>query len=331
MPYSTDEQIELLAQNTRIISKKLKWISANTSMLVAAQFTGAGKVFDEEAFREMDRALKREAGWFSVLSQDIRYCLSTLLLMKDAEASGIEMLFNNYRKLVKAGFSREQQTYLAAALFVGSEENLSSIIEKAEELYRLLKKKHFVLTNRGDVSLILLLSQLNEDAVSLIDREEFYFNVMQKYGFHKNNDLQTLSCMLAFLSDEPNSELADKCASVKEMTRAGKLRLQSSCYPVYGIIALLNNENQAVQDILELYQSMREQKFSLFIDKNFYFQTAAFLYTRAQLNQDSQSLTIDPGLLAMADSLIRAQEAAQAAAIATSTSAVIAASSNGGN
>lgn len=253
-----------------------------------------------------------------------------MLLINKKQTSDTGALFDRYRKLVKGGFLRQQQTYIAAAMLIGTEENrLEALIDKAQAIYKLLKKRHFVLTSGGNVSLIILLAQLKAEESELVGREEYYFEGLQKYGFHKNNDLQTLACMLALLSNEPSRPLIEKCAAVKETIRAGKLRLYSSCYPVYGMIALLKNENQAVQDVLDFYQAMREGKLSLFIDRDFYFQTAAYLYVGSQLKSEGQEEMTDPGMINLADTLIRAQEAAEAAAVAASASAVIAANSSG--
>ncbi|WP_332237341.1 DUF4003 family protein [Sporolactobacillus sp. KGMB 08714] len=333
MSFSQSDKIGLLVHNMKILSRILKMASANTRMIVAAQYTAAGEAADETAFRDMDQRLKKGAGWFSILSRDIRFCLDAMLLIDKKQTSGsAELLFDRYRKLVKSGFLRQQQTYIAAAMLAGAEENgLDAIIAKANEMYKLLKKRHFVLTNGGDVSLIILLAQLDAEAPVLIEREEYYFEGLQKYGFRRNNDLQTLACVLAFLSDQPSRSLIEKCAAVKNSIAANRIRLHSNCYPIYGMIALLQDEDQAVQEIANFYQAMREEKMSLFIDKDFYFQTAAHLCIGSRLQAEGQERAADPGIVSMTDLLIRAQEAAQAAAMAASASAVIAANSSGAN
>lgn len=323
------ELIERFAENMQRSAEDQKWVAANTRIIIATQYTCAGMSYDRDRFRAMDQAIKKNAGWFTALTRDIRCCLSAFVLTKGKDESAADELFENYRKLVKAGFLRQQQTYMAAALLL-DKEAAEETLSKAIRLYTLLKKRHFLLTNKGDVSLILLLATRDESETVLVDREEFYFDRLNRYGFHKNNDLQTLSCLLAFSSDGSSEQLADKCVAIKSDVQARRLRLAVNCYPIYGILALLPDENHTVDEVAALYQKLREKKFSHFIDKNFYFQTAASLYAQFMFSSKGNGMA-DPGLIAMADHLIRIQEAAQAAAIAASTSAVIADGSSNGS
>jgi hypothetical protein len=330
MTTEADQLFDLLEENMQRVAASLKWVAANTQIIIAAQFTSSGKSFNENEFQAIDREMKKKSGWFTALSRDIRYCLDALLLTNGHGNADVSQLFADYQKLVKSGFLRQQQTYLAAAILAGQGKDPDDLLVKAVDLYKLLKKKHFILTNKGDISLILLLAQRDEPAATLVEREEFYFDSLGKYGFHNNNDLQTLSCMLAFMTDDRSENLVDKCVSIKSRVRDNQVRVTASCYPVYGILALLNDEKHTVGEVIAFYQALREKRFSHFIDKSFYFQTAVFLYTRLQFAGD-KSGAIDPALLTMADTLIRVQEAAQVAAIAASTSAVIASGSSNGN
>lgn len=211
----------------------------------------------------------------------------------------------------------------------GGESGTGAWIRKTYRLYELLNDEHPILTSKGDVSMLLLLARLEEEPSATVEREEYYFDELNHSGFRKNNDLQNLSCMLAYLSDHRQRSLIGKCVSVKQTLEHEWIRLSSSCYPVYGMLALLEDERAALHEVLFLDRALRDQKFSFFKDKNFYFQTAAMLYVSDQLTRDSNHV-VDPGLMTMADSIIRAQQAAQAAAMAAAASATAAASSGNG-
>lgn len=334
MTFHAEHEAESLAEDMREVSHVLKMVSSETQMIIASQYTASRKQFDGNRFLEMDHMLKKSAGWFSILGRDTRYCLGAMLLTHNEEQLEIDTLFQIYRKFVASGFSRSQQTYLAAAMLTcsGGERQLETVLKKTEEIYGLLKKRHYVLTQKGDITLIALLAQLDEDSGALVDREEQYFSELQKHGFRKNDALQSLACMLAFLSDHYQRTLVEKCAFIKEEVRNRGLRLHADCYPAYGTLALLEDAQQTVGHVLDLFSRLKAEKLSLFISKNIYFQTASYLYMATQLQEADLNQKMDPGLIVMADTLIRAQEALAAAAAASAgAAAAAAASGSGGN
>ncbi|MCO7126798.1 DUF4003 domain-containing protein [Sporolactobacillus shoreicorticis] len=327
MNTALDDQLSLLEENMDLLTKRLKMTSASTRLILAATYTASGDRFDEAEFRRIDEQMKGATGWFTVLSREIRFCINAILIQKHAEPNSVRVI---YGYLIKAGFARQQQTYIAAAILSGmNHPKAFQISEKAFSLYRLLKKEHPILTNKSDVSLIVLLVQLEEDVAELLEKEEHIYTYLNKNGFRKCDDLQTLACLLAYISESTGSKLAQKTARIKEALEDQKIRLRSSCYPIYGVLALLANEYETAGAVIEFYQQMRSKKISLFIGKDLYFQTAASLYINEVLNGENKQRLIDPSLLVMTEMVIRAQQAATAAAIAASTSA--AAASNSGN
>jgi hypothetical protein len=326
-----DQTIELLTQNMKAVSKVLRMISVSTRLLVASQFTAAGKYFSAEEFDHLDRRMKKGAGWFSALTRDIRYCLDAMLLAEQKGRPDVDLLLQMNRRLIEHGFSRSQQTYLAAAILTFSgEDRPDAVLEKGETIYGLLKKRHFFLTQKGDVTLVVLLARLDERAEALVDREEHYFSALQQCGFRKNDPLQSLACLLAFLTDRYRPAMAEKCAAVKKTIKDRRVRLQSACYPVYGTLALLDDVDRTVTEVLSIQERIKKEKFGLFIDNNLYFQIAAYFYVRSRLN-DADDSQLDPNLVVMADALIRAQEAMTAAAAASGAAAAVAAASSSGS
>ncbi|MFT8311451.1 MAG: DUF4003 family protein [Sporolactobacillus sp.] len=322
-----DDKLNLLEKNMDLLTKQLKMTSANTRLILASIYTASGVRFDTAAFYRVDEQMKGATGWFTVLSREIRYCINAMLIQKQAEPDFVRVI---YGYLVKAGFTRQQQTYIAAAILAGMDPSKAfQISEKAFSLYKLLKKKHPFLTNKNDVSLIVLLAQLEEDTNELVEKEERIYTHLNENGFRKCDDLQTLACLLAYISEGSSLRLARKAAQIKSAMEDQGMRLRASCFPMYGVLALLANENEAAGQVIEFYQQIRNKKLTLFVGKDLYFQTAASLFVNEVLNGEEKQKSIDPSLLVMTEMVIRAQQAASAAAIAASTSA--AAASNSGN
>jgi hypothetical protein len=327
MNTALDDKLNLLERNMDSVTKQLKMISANTRLILASTYTASGDPFDEAAFLKIDEQMKGATGWFTVLSREIRYCINAMLIQTQSEPDSVRTI---YGYLVNAGFTRQQQTYIAAAILAGTEHPKAfQISEKAFVLYKLLKKKHPFLTNKNDVSLIVLLAQLEEGTTELVEKEERIYAYLNENGFRKCDDLQTLACLLAYISEGTSLRLAQKAAQIKSVLEDQRMRLRSSCYPIYGVLALLADEHEAIGRVIEFYQQIRDKKISLFIGKDLYFQTAASLFVNEALSGEDKQKAIDPSLLVMTEIVIRAQQAATAAAIAASTSA--AAASNSGN
>jgi hypothetical protein len=327
MNAALDDKLSLLEKNMDSVTKQLKMISANTRLILAATYTASGDWFDETAFHKIDEQMKNGTGWFTVLSREIRYCINAMLIQKNAEPDLVRVI---YGYLVKAGFARQQQTYIAAAILAGIDHiKALQISEKAFALYKLLKKEHPFLTNKNDVSLIVLLAQLEDGTTELLEKEERIYTYLDENGFRKCDDLQTLACLLAYISEGNSLKLAQKAVRIMLALKDQRMRLRSSCYPIYGVLALLADEHEAIGRVIEFYQQIRDKKISLFIGKDLYFQTAASLFVNEVLSDEDKQKALDPSLLVMTESVIRAQQAATAAAIAASTSA--AAASNSGN
>lgn len=142
----------------------------------------------------------------------------------------------------------------------------------------------------------------------IIEREERVYSKLIEFGFRKCDDLQTLACLITYMSQDNELNLANKCGHIKALIEQSGWRLKSNCYPIYGILSLLANENEAVRHVLQFYEQLREEKLSLFIGKELYFQTAVSLYISEELNAQYNERTIDPILLAMTDIVIRAQK-----------------------
>ncbi|WP_353947912.1 DUF4003 family protein [Sporolactobacillus sp. Y61] len=331
MPVNLDNETGLLVKNMKRVSHALRMVQANLLLNIASQYTAAGRLFEKDEFTTRDSKLKKESGWFSVLTRDIRYCISAMLILQNNGETETKSFFEMYRKLIHSGFSRSQQTYLAAAcLTCSSDSQLQDVPGRADQIYQLLKKRHFVLTQKSDVTLVVLLAQLNENASILVEREEHYFSALQQLGFRKNNALQSLACMFASLFDHYNRQVVEKCASIKDLISDHHIRLRSDCYPVYGLLALCEETHHTVIEVLNLTEKLKKEKLSMFIDKNLYFMTASYLYICALMNEKGTNQKADTGLIVLADHLIRVQEAVTAASLSASAG-VIAASSNGGN
>ncbi|MET1249889.1 DUF4003 family protein [Sporolactobacillus sp. STCC-11] len=327
MNAALDDKLNLLEKNMDLLTKQLKMISANTRLILAANYTASGERFDEAAFLSVDEQMKGATGWFTVLSREIRYCINVMLIQNHSEPDSVRVI---YGYLVKDGFTRQQQTYIAAAILAGMDRREARrVSEKAFALYKLIKKKHPILTNKNDVSLIVLLAQLEEGVTELLEKEERIYTYLNENRFRKCDDLQTLACLLAYISEGTSLRFAQKAVQIKSALEDRGMRLRASCYPMYGVLALLANEHEAAGAVSEFYQQIREKKLSLFIGKDLYFQTAAALFVNEALNGEDKHKSIDPSLLVMTEMVIRAQQAATAAAIAASTSA--AAASNSGN
>ncbi len=309
------------------LKKQLKWKVSDPRalMLVASMYIVNGKPFNMEHFIALSDAIKKKAGMFSALNSYQRFTAAAMLDVRFEEPEEkIDVLLSLYRQLTDGGFSRGTFTYLAALVMLGSDREEKAYQEKTEralELYKGMRSRHFFLTSSSDYPLAVLLAERDEQVDDLMDHIEFFYRTLNEQGFRKGNDLQFLSHILSIDQQADAMELIERSKRVFDTLKEAGIRPRASYYPAIGLLSLLEDRTNVILTISELAGQLNDSKlFKWHKDMNFIMSVNLLLSEKL-----ADKNVLETGIYTTIEAIIQAQQAAVIAAVAGSA----AASSNG--
>src|SRR5699024_9762353 len=239
------------------LKKKTKWqlLDKRVLMPIAATYVMRNQPFDEERFFSIAHTLKQKAGFFSPLKSELRYTIASILdLYFKKPLEQISAFFQLYDEMIQAKFSRGNFTYISASILLTNTDEdtgTSELIQKAKMIYEKMRKQHPFLTSASDYPLATLLA-LEQDGAH--ERMDDIYKELNKNGFSKGNDLQTLSHILSLETNKAKNELVSRSIHVYDSFKDIGIKQKATYYPVMGMIALLPPDSIDMQAIHNIYE-----------------------------------------------------------------------------
>ncbi|MDQ0253479.1 hypothetical protein J2S74_000851 [Evansella vedderi] len=309
------------------LRKKLKWhVSDERSLImVAALYIIKGKKLDIQQFLDVSDYINKNVGVFSSLKSSLRFTIATMLLLRfDNPTEKFHHYMKIYDKLVQKGFKRGNFTYISAISLLTNETKLDDLnvsIERAAEVYEEMKKRHVFLTGQSDYPLAVLLAQADRNVESLMDETDYYYDNLSKNGFRKGNDLQFLSHVLSLQKEVDSEDLMERCSMITDKFKEVGRSVKPMYYPALGVLALLDDGEKEVTNIMNLYDHLNKEKlFRWHKDMNF----IMAIHFTVKDKVDHTSL-VSTGMQTTMETILQAQQTAMVAAMART---VIIASNN---
>ncbi|GGC78029.1 hypothetical protein GCM10007216_05710 [Thalassobacillus devorans] len=147
----------------------------------------------------------------------------------------------------------------AAILQNHPEADLAEKVERAVSIHRLMKKEHPFLTSNDDYPLAALLAQREEEMETLIDQVEYIYRALDQNGFWKGNHLQFLSHMLSLDEEHFPDELVDRTIRASEALKRSEIRFKKLLYPEAGLLAFLGDEINALNEVLAFKDALDQE------------------------------------------------------------------------
>ncbi|VEF46974.1 YeaA [Bacillus freudenreichii] len=309
------------------LRKMMKWkVTDNKILMTIASFYALNQqLFQMERYLMVAEEIKKQAGIFSSIRSESRYITAAMLdgSFEDPEQK-IPALFHAYNELIEAKFRRGIFTYIAASVLIknsGSEPgDFGPVITKAKDIYDRMRKEHFFLTSAEDYPLAMLLASSGRDDV--IERNERFYENLNRHGFRKGNHLQMLSHILT-LDKEVNAEtLLSRTIEVFDAFKEVGLKQKTVYYPVMGMLAMIPPEDLDMHKVHQVYEQLNQTKHFKW-QKDLNATLAASFFVKEKLEN---STFIETSLHTTLETILQAQQAAMTASI---TAAAASSSSSG--
>jgi Protein of unknown function (DUF4003) len=298
--------------------KKLSWkvTDQRSVMLIASLYVTENHEFDGDRLEKMADFIKKEVGFFTTLQSHQRYLFAAMLITRfpDPETA-FQSFISTYKALVDEGFSMGAYTYISAMVLISADGTDEEISSRAMEVYKKMKKKHFFLTGQSDYPLAMLLAQRTRDTDLVIEHIEYFYDKLNQSGFHKGNDLQTMSHILSLVENVDPDELVTRCTEIFNRLKEEGMRPKSMYYPQIAMLAFLTNSKEQISEVKEIRESLNN---SIRWQKDMNFMMAVNLHLT---NQIENSSLLQTNLSTTIEVLMQAQQSATVAAIGGATAA----------
>ncbi len=312
-------------ENRDIIKKTFRWENTLILSLCASEFTAKGIAPDGEKMLACRTLIKESTGVFSCFRGIVELPLITKLAACDSPEEKIRKITEIYKSLKTCFPASQHLAYAAAALSDMTDANgAEAITRRGFSIFKLMRKKHPMLTASEDsvFSLLLAFSAQNDNA--LIEDMEFCYRTL-KPVFKYSNYVQSMSQVIALAGGDIRENCQRSIALFDELKKLRKKYNKSYELSVLAALAVLPGDIcDIAADIAEIDDFLSTQKGYGFWGVS---RSARLMHAAALAACDRGADTIsDTAAVSATIALIAAQQAATAAVIAASISAYSASS-----
>lgn len=320
---SLEDKVDQFLSIYTELKKALKWKVSDKKMimLVSSMYVVNNRPFDLQQYLRISEHIKSSVDVFNTLRSSQRFSIAAMLDIHFDRAEDVfQSYLHLYEALVKGGFKRGMFTYIAAGVIFTSDTNpakYNALIEKAQRIYKAMKKEHMFLTTQNDYPLAVLLASQNKEIHLLIEHIEGFYHELQTKGFRKGNDLQFLSHILSLNPKGDRTLLSNRCMQINEkISQLGK-KLKTMNYPTIGMLALCDQNQLDLEKIIELTERLSSEKdFKWQKDLNL------MLIVHLFMSEITKDTTVsNTGMMTTIEIMMQAQQAAMIASITAVTAA----------
>ncbi|MGR3763188.1 DUF4003 family protein [Rossellomorea sp. NS-SX7] len=300
------------------LKKSLRWkvSDARSIMMIASLYVTNNKTYAPVRLDEIAERIRKELGFFNTLQSHHRYTFAAMLDTRFLHPEkSIKSFIQSYKALVDEGFTMGPYTYISAMVLISGEEISDGTSSRAMEVYKKMRKKHFFLTGQSDYPLAMLLARRTQDTDMLIEQIEYFYEQLNQSGFHKGNDLQTMSHILSLNEDVDSNVLVTRCKEIFDMLKDEGIRPKSMFYPQIAMLSFITNGSDHIAAVMEILESLNTD---IRWQKDMNFIMAVTLHLSDQIENSSIFQT---NLSTTIEALIQAQQSSSVAAIAGATAA----------
>lgn len=324
MRESLCEKCDLFIKNRDTVKAALPLESDYLAAVCASLFMNKDILVTGERLKECYKLLKTRVNSFSSFRGMAQLTTVAMLSLVESCEQRLENALEVYSKLKEYFFSSE---YLAVSAMLISDsvepDRWGAVCQKADEIYRLMKKDHPFLTSSEDSVFAVMMALSSRTGEETLSEAEYCYNILIE-KFRDRNAVQSLSHMLA-LVDSDRGSAADKCRDTVYLFDALKesKHKYGTGYELatLGVLASLPcSAEETVRDLIEVSDFLKKQKgYGFFgFSREQRLMHAGMIVTCERLGElDNMVTSAIGGTL----SLMAAQQAAVCAAIAVSVAA----------
>ncbi|OAA91556.1 DUF4003 domain-containing protein [Clostridium ljungdahlii] len=248
------EKVELMVENYSELKSNFKWDTSLLKHFCAMMHAARGEKVNIDKIEEIKKYIKQETGWTSDYRGNNELIMATLLCFEEDYKGFFQKMLEIHEKMKQEGFKKSAYLPLATYTFVEDvpREYWNFKIQRMKEFYKNIKENHFWLTSTDDYVFAAVLAATDLDVRQTMEKVEECYKELNKEGFWKGNDLQTLSHILA-LGEEPVYEKCKKANRLYNKLKSEKCSLRYNGLATLGVLTLIaDDEDQIVREIKEV-------------------------------------------------------------------------------
>jgi hypothetical protein len=249
------EKIDLMSENYYALKSSFKWDTNLLKHFAAMVYATQGRKVNIEKLEEVKKFIKQETAWTSYFRGTNEFIIASLLSLEDNYGSAFSRTQEAHEHMIDKGFKKSVQLPLAAYTIAKEipREQWNERINRMKNFYDNMKQNHFWLTSADDYVFAAVLAASDLNVMETSQSMEACYQYLNKEGFYKGNDLQTLSHILA-IGEESVNEKCDKATSIYKKLKENDCKLQYNGLATLGLLALVTNDvDKMVSDIREAY------------------------------------------------------------------------------
>jgi hypothetical protein len=255
------EKVNLMVENYKELKGNFKWDTSLLKHFCAMMHATRGEKVNIDRIKEIKKYIKEETGWTSHYRGNNQLIIATLLCFEEDYKSFFKNMAAVHETMRQHGFRKSEYLPLATYTMVKNvpEDQWNCKLQRMDEFYRSMKEKHFWLTSTDDYVFAAVLATTDLDVKETMVKVEECYKSLNKEGFSKGNDLQTLSHIMA-LGEETAYEKCTKANSLYNKLKDEKCKLKNSGLATLGVLTLIaENENEIVKEIKEVNDFIYEK------------------------------------------------------------------------
>jgi len=240
-----DTLLNLFLENDNELKKTFIWEQSIVKKNAAFQLAVNNQRIDIGQIKEMIDYMKENTSSFSYFRQ----CLFPIATLMTTHKNGhqlFDLTIQYYENLKEEKFKRSPfLPYIA--FFLASEvqpTEAGKTIEKAAQIYKVMKEKNFWLTSDDDYMLAVLLAHSDIDPSYAANEMTECYRYLNERGIRKGNVLQTMSHILV-LSKEPVYKKCDRLLEYQQLLNKEKIKLDSYSRSLLAVLSIVDSNVQS--------------------------------------------------------------------------------------
>jgi hypothetical protein len=326
------QKIDLMIENFHELKSGLKWDTNLVKHFAAMVYATKDRRVNIDKLQEVKNFIKEETSWTSQFRGTNQFILASLLSIEESYRGFFKDTIELYERMIEKGLKRSIQLPLASYTIVKEvpKDLWDEKISRMNDFYSKMKQNHFWLTSADDYVFAAVLASTDLNVAETSQNMEYCYNYLNKEGFYKGNDLQTLSHILA-IGEEGVEEKCGKAVNLYKKLKEKDCKLQYSGLATLGLLALVTSDvDKMAEEIKEVYDYIYAKEGYGFwsLDKSMRTILASTIVSDFYVDEIKRGVLQVALGNSISAIIIAQQQAAVAAACAASTAAASSASSS---
>lgn len=250
---------EIFIQNRDIFKETFTWDSGLIYPVCSMMYVEKDEIADKQKLLKCKTVLKENTGGFSNFRSHTKLPMITTMALSSHPEEKIRKTTDIYAKL-KNKFWATDYLALGAMIISDMTDDYVGVINKADRIYKAMKKQHPFLTSSEDVVYCLLLAMSEKNEEEIINETEKCYDLLKGH-FFSGNSVQALSHAVTLLDGSSEEKCEKTLKLFNELKASGYKYGTNYELATLGLLANLGVDNKIlIEKFSEVEAFLKVQK-----------------------------------------------------------------------